>query len=158
TPQSEDGSADMRYVLAVAEAIAKAMTGYLVVITKSTVPVGTAERVAGVLAAGSKHPFSAGSNPEVLKEGDAVHDFMKPDRIIIGTDDPRAIDTLRHLYAPFVRTNDRLLFMDARSAELSKYAANAMLATRISFMNELAALAERAGADIEHVRRGLGSD
>jgi UDPglucose 6-dehydrogenase len=158
TPQSEDGSADMRHVLAVAEAIGKAMTGYLVVITKSTVPVGTAERVAAVIQENAQHPFSVVSNPEFLKEGDAVNDFMKPDRIIIGTDDPRAISTLRHLYAPFVRTNDRLLFMDARSAELTKYAANAMLATRISFMNELAGLAERVGADIEHVRRGLGSD
>ncbi len=158
TPQGEDGSADMRYVLAVAEAIGKAMSGYLVVITKSTVPVGTAERVANAIAAGTTHPFAVVSNPEFLKEGDAVNDFMKPDRIIIGTEDARAIELLRHLYAPFVRTNDRLLFMDARSAELSKYAANAMLATRISFMNELAGLAERTGADIEHVRRGLGSD
>ncbi len=158
TPQADDGSADLRAVDAVAETIGKAMTGYLVIVTKSTVPVGTADRVREIVAARTTHPFAVVSNPEFLKEGDAVNDFMKPDRVIIGTEDTRARELLRNLYAPFVRTNDRLQFMDARSAELSKYAANAMLATRISFMNELSQLAERLGADIEHVRKGVGAD
>lgn len=158
TPQSEDGSADLRAVEAVAATIARAMTGFLVVVTKSTVPVGTADRISAILREHTAHPFAVASNPEFLKEGDAINDFMKPDRVLVGTDDERARELLRRLYAPFVRTNDRLQFTDARSAELTKYAANAMLATRISFMNELALLAERVGADIDQVRRGIGAD
>jgi UDPglucose 6-dehydrogenase len=158
TPPRDDGSADLSAVRAVAATIGKAMTGPLVIVTKSTVPVGTGDLVTELVGTHAKHPFAVVSNPEFLKEGDAVNDFMKPDRVLIGTDDARARDVLRHLYAPFVRTNDRLHFMDTRSAELCKYAANAFLATRISFMNELANLAERLGADIEHVRRGLGAD
>jgi UDPglucose 6-dehydrogenase len=158
TPQGADGTSDMRAVWAVAETVGRAMTGPLVVVTKSTVPVGTADRVRETVAAHAQHPFAVVSNPEFLKEGDAVNDFMKPDRIIIGTDDERARRLLAHLYGPFVRTNDRLQFMDARSAELAKYAANALLATRVSFMNEMANLAERVGADVEHVRRGIGAD
>jgi UDPglucose 6-dehydrogenase len=158
TPQGPDGNADMTAVLDVAERIGRAMTGPIVVVTKSTVPVGTAERIRKILSEIARYPFSVASNPEFLKEGDAVNDFMKPDRVIVGTDDDRARETLRYLYAPFVRTNDRLQFMDTRSAELTKYAANALLATRISFMNELANLAEKVGADIESVRRGVGSD
>ncbi|MBI4509803.1 MAG: UDP-glucose/GDP-mannose dehydrogenase family protein [Deltaproteobacteria bacterium] len=158
TPQSADGSADLSSVVAVAEAIGRSITGFTVVVNKSTVPIGTADRVRETIAARTTHPFAVVSNPEFLKEGDAVNDFMKPDRVIIGTDDERARAVMRHLYAPFVRTNDRLQFMEARSAELTKYAANALLATRISFMNELANLAEKVGADIEHVRRGVGSD
>ncbi len=158
TPQAADGSADLTFVLACADAIARAMNGPLVVVTKSTVPVGTADRLREVLAARAQHKFAIVSNPEFLKEGDAVNDFMKPDRVLIGTDDEHAREVLRHLYTPFVRTNDRLMFMDARSAELAKYTANAMLATRVSFMNEIANLAERLGADVEHVRRGVGAD
>jgi UDPglucose 6-dehydrogenase len=158
TPQGEDGSADLQHVEAVADTIGKAMTGYLVVVDKSTVPVGTADRVRAIIGARTKHPFAVVSNPEFLKEGDAVADFMKPDRVIIGTDDARARDVMRQLYAPFVRTNDRIQTMDTRSAELTKYAANCLLATRISFMNELSILAERVGADIEHVRKGIGAD
>ncbi|MGE0874336.1 MAG: UDP-glucose/GDP-mannose dehydrogenase family protein [Burkholderiales bacterium] len=163
TPQDEDGSADMRHVVAAARAIGRHMDGYRVVATKSTVPVGTADRVreaiAEELAARSaRHEFSVASNPEFLAEGAAVEDFMRPDRIVVGADDPRAIDMLRRLYAPFQRNHDRLMVMSVRSAELTKYAANAMLATRISFMNELANLAEVVGADIEQVRRGIGAD
>jgi UDPglucose 6-dehydrogenase len=158
TPMGDDGAADLSAVWAVAETIGRAMTGPLVIVTKSTVPVGTADRVREIVGAHARHPFAVVSNPEFLKEGDAVADFMKPDRILIGTDDERARKLLAHLYAPFVRTNDRLHFMDARSAELTKYAANAILATRVSFMNEIANLAERLGADVEHVRRGLGAD
>jgi UDPglucose 6-dehydrogenase len=158
TPQGADGAADLSYVLAAAATVGRAMSGPLVIVTKSTVPVGTADRVREAVGQHAKHPFAVASNPEFLKEGDAVNDFMKPDRVLIGTDDDRARDALRHLYAPFVRTNDRVHFMDARSAELAKYAANAMLATRISFMNEIANLAEKLGADIEHVRRGIGAD
>jgi UDPglucose 6-dehydrogenase len=158
TPQSADGSADLGAVFAVAETIARSMTGPLIVVTKSTVPVGTADRIKEILSAHATHTFAVVSNPEFLKEGDAVNDFMKPDRVLIGTEDPRAREVLRHLYSGFVRTNDRLQFTDARSAELTKYAANAMLATRISFMNEIANLAEKVGADVEAVRRGLGSD
>ena len=162
TPQGEDGAADLSAVLAAADAVGRALAGFAVIVTKSTAPVGTADRIREIVAAGTRHPFAVVSNPEFLKEGDAVNDFMKPDRVIIGTHDgpegERARTVLRHLYAPFVRTNDRLQFMDARSAELTKYAANAFLATRISFMNELASLAERVGADIERVRRGLGAD
>ena len=158
TPQGNDGGAQLGAVLTVAEQIARAMIGRTVVVTKSTVPVGTADRIREVMAAHTTHSFAVVSNPEFLKEGDAVADFMKPDRIIIGTEDPAARETLKNLYAPFVRTNDRVQLMSTRSAELTKYAANALLATRISFMNEMANLAEKVGADIEQVRRGLGAD
>ena len=163
TPPDEDGSADLRYVLAVAETIGKHMDGYKVVITKSTVPVGTADKVRArleqTLATRETAPeFDVVSNPEFLKEGAAIGDFMKPDRIVVGTDNPRTTELLRALYEPFTRNHDRLIVMDIRSAELTKYAANAMLATKISFMNELANLAERMGADIEKVRIGIGSD
>jgi UDPglucose 6-dehydrogenase len=158
TPQGDDGAADLRYVDAAAQTIARAMTGFLVIVTKSTVPVGTADRIRAIIAANTTHPFAVASNPEFLKEGDAVNDFMKPDRVIVGVDDDRAREVMRHLYAAFLRTNDRLQFMDPRSAELTKYAANCLLASRISFMNELANLAERIGADIELVRKGVGSD
>lgn len=163
TPPDEDGSADLTHVLAAARSVGRLMTDYKVVVDKSTVPVGTADRVraaiAQELAARSVVlEFAVVSNPEFLKEGAAIEDFMKPDRIIIGTDDERAAAVMRALYAPFTRNHDRLLEMDLRSAEFTKYAANAMLATRISFMNELALLAERVGADIELVRTGIGSD
>ena len=163
TPPGEDGSADMSHVIAAARAIGRHMDGYRVIVDKSTVPVGTADRVreavAGELhARGVSIPYSVVSNPEFLKEGAAVEDFMRPDRIVIGADDARAVDLLRRLYAPFQRNHERIMLMSVRSAELTKYAANAMLATRISFMNELANLAERLGADIEEVRRGIGSD
>jgi len=164
TPPDEDGSADLQYVLAVAASIGEHMSGYKVIIDKSTVPVGTADRVRArvseVLAARGETAieFDVVSNPEFLKEGDAIDDFMKPDRIIIGTDNPRTTELLRALYAPFNRNHERVIAMDIRSAELTKYAANAMLATKISFMNELANIAERVGADIEQVRVGIGSD
>jgi len=163
TPPDEDGSADLRYVLAVAESIAEHMTEYRVVIDKSTVPVGTADRVkakiADVLARrGEQIEFDVVSNPEFLKEGAALNDFMRPDRIIIGADNPRTAELLKAMYAPFNRSHERIITMDVRSAELTKYAANAMLATKISFMNELANLAEYLGADIEQVRQGIGSD
>jgi UDPglucose 6-dehydrogenase len=163
TPPDEDGSADLRHVLAAARSIGQRMNAYKVVVDKSTVPVGTADRVrqaiAGQLAArGVEVPFAVVSNPEFLKEGAAVGDFMRPDRIVVGADDPHAVELMRALYAPYLRNHDRLLVMDIRSAELTKYAANAMLATRISFMNELANLAEDLGADIEAVRKGIGSD
>jgi UDPglucose 6-dehydrogenase len=163
TPPDEDGSADLRYVLAVARTIGALMTEYKVVVTKSTVPVGTADKVRGAVmeslkARGVSIEFDTVSNPEFLKEGAAISDFMKPDRVIIGTDSTRAIDLLRTLYDPFIRNRDRLIVMGVRSAELTKYAANAMLATKISFMNELANLAEHLDADIESVRIGIGSD
>jgi UDPglucose 6-dehydrogenase len=163
TPPDEDGSADMQYVLAAARGIGRRMNDAKIIVDKSTVPVGTADRVkaavAGELKArGSSLAFAVVSNPEFLKEGAAVDDFMKPDRIVIGADDEHAIATMRAVYAPFQRNHERLLVMDVRSAELTKYAANAMLATRISFMNELANLADVLGADIEHVRQGIGSD
>ena len=163
TPPDEDGSADMKYVLQAARNIGRRMTQWTLVVDKSTVPVGTADRVRSVIAEelaarGVAIPYAVASNPEFLKEGAAVDDFMKPDRVVIGADDERAIAILRNIYAPFQRNRERLLVMDVRSAELTKYAANAMLATRISFMNELANLAERLGADIEHVRQGIGSD
>ncbi|THF64232.1 UDP-glucose dehydrogenase family protein [Pseudothauera rhizosphaerae] len=163
TPPDEDGSADLQYVLAAARNIGRHMDGYRVVVDKSTVPVGTADKVRAaiaeeVAARGAALEYSVVSNPEFLKEGAAVDDFMRPDRIIVGADDARAIDWMRELYAPFQRNHERLLVMDVRSAELTKYAANAMLATRISFMNELANLAETLGADIELVRQGIGSD
>lgn len=163
TPPDEDGSADLQYVLAVARTVGKYMTDYKVVVDKSTVPVGTGDKVRAALAAELKDrgvdiPFEVVSNPEFLKEGDAIKDFMKPDRIVIGADDARAIDLLHECYEPFNRNHDRMVVMDIRSAELTKYAANAMLATKISFMNEIANLAELLGADIENVRRGIGSD
>jgi UDPglucose 6-dehydrogenase len=163
TPPDEDGSADLQYVTAAARSIGRLMTDHKVVVDKSTVPVGTADKVRATIAEelarrGVTLDFSVASNPEFLKEGAAVEDFIKPDRIIIGTDDERATLLLRALYSPFVRNRDRLLVMDIRSAEFTKYAANAMLATRISFMNELSRLAEAVGADIESVRVGIGSD
>jgi UDPglucose 6-dehydrogenase len=163
TPPGEDGSADMKYVLEAARSIGRHMDDYRVVVNKSTVPVGTADRVAEVISnalndRSKKIPFSVVSNPEFLKEGAAVEDFMRPDRIIVGSEDERATALLRELYAPFQRNHERMMVMGVRSAELAKYAANAMLATRISFMNELANLAEALGADIEEVRKGLGSD
>jgi UDPglucose 6-dehydrogenase len=163
TPPDEDGSADLQYVLAVSKSIAEHMSSYKVIVDKSTVPVGTADKVretiSKVLAERSEQlEFDVASNPEFLKEGSAVDDFMKPDRIIIGTDNPKTAELLRELYAPFNRNHERVINMDVRSAELTKYAANAMLATKISFMNELANLAERLGADIEQVRQGIGSD
>jgi UDPglucose 6-dehydrogenase len=158
TPQGEDGSADLQHVLEVARQIGRAMNGYTVIVNKSTVPVGTSERVRGVVARETRHPFAVVSNPEFLKQGAAVDDFMKPDRVVIGADDPKAAALMQELYAPFTRTDAPIMVMDCPSAELSKYAANAMLATRISFMNEMANLAERLGADVEAVRRGIGAD
>ena len=158
TPQGEDGSADMTHVLTVAEEIARAMNGYKIVVNKSTVPVGTARRVREVMSRLTAHPFAVVSNPEFLKEGVAVDDFLKPDRVIIGTDDARAEAVMRELYAPFMRTGNPVLVMDLASAELTKYAANAMLASRISFMNEMANLCDRVGADVGEVRKGIGTD
>ena len=163
TPPDEDGSADLKHVLAVARAIGENMDEYRVVVDKSTVPVGTADKVKAEIERvlkdrGTSVEFDVVSNPEFLKEGAAISDFMKPDRIIVGTDNPRTTELLRSLYEPFNRNHDRLISMDIRSAELTKYAANAMLATKISFMNELANLAEKFGADIEAVRVGIGSD
>ena len=163
TPPGEDGSADMQYVTAAARNIGRHMTDYKVIVDKSTVPVGTADVVRAAVAdelqkRGVTTPYSVVSNPEFLKEGAAIEDFMKPDRIVVGCDDEQAALNMRALYAPCQRNHDRLIVMDIRSAELTKYAANAMLATRISFMNELANLAEKLGADIENVRRGIGSD
>jgi UDPglucose 6-dehydrogenase len=163
TPPDEDGSADLRHVLAAARSIGIHMGEQCLVVNKSTVPVGTADRVRNAIADELKRrgvviPFQVVSNPEFLKEGAAIDDFMRPDRIVIGSDDAQATRTMRALYAPFQRNHERIMVMDVRSAELTKYAANAMLATRISFMNELANLAERLGADIEQVRKGIGSD
>src|SRR3989440_1759727 len=163
TPPGEDGSADLQHVVAAARAIGRHMQGYKVVVTKSTVPVGTADKVKQAIIEelkkrGTGSDFTVVANPEFLKEGAAVEDFMRPDRIIIGSDDARAVALLRQLYAPFQRNRERVIVMGVRSAELTKYAANSMLATRISFMNEVANLAEAIGADIEEVRRGIGSD
>jgi len=163
TPPEEDGSADLSHVLAVAETIGRHMTDYRIVVDKSTVPVGTADRVRERIdqtlgERGVKIEFDVVSNPEFLKEGAAIGDFMKPDRVVVGTDNPRTAELLKTLYDPFTRNRDRMIVMDVRSAELTKYAANAMLATKISFMNEIANLAERMGADIEKVRVGIGSD
>jgi UDPglucose 6-dehydrogenase len=163
TPSGEDGSADLQYVIAAARAIGRSMTEYKVIVDKSTVPVGTADKVKEAVQEelnkrGIKTSFSVVSNPEFLKEGAAIDDFNRPDRIVIGAEDEQAIRVMREMYAPFQRNHDRLMVMDIKSAELTKYAANAMLATRISFMNELANLAERVGADIEQVRKGIGSD
>jgi len=163
TPPEEDGSADLQHVLAAARDIGRLMTDYKVVVDKSTVPVGTADKVHAAIAEelqarGSPVAYAVVSNPEFLKEGAAIDDFMKPDRIVVGSDDERATLLMRALYAPFMRNHDRLVVMDVRSAEFTKYAANAMLATRISFMNELARLADQVGADIEWVRKGIGTD
>ena len=158
TPPDEDGSADLRHVLAVAETIGKHMQREMVVVTKSTVPVGTAAKVAEALGRHARFPFHVVSNPEFLKEGAAVDDFMKPDRVVLGAGSDHARSIMAELYAPFVRTGRPVIFMDIASAEMTKYAANAMLATRISFMNEIANLCERAGANVDHVRKGIGSD
>ena len=160
TPQGEDGSADLQHVLAVASDVGKAMRGYTVVVDKSTVPVGTARKVHDTIAANTTHPFSVVSNPEFLKQGAAIEDFMKPDRVVVGTEpgDQRAIGIMRELYAPFTRTGAPILMMDTASAELCKYAANAILAARISFMNEIANVCELVGADVDQVRKAIGAD
>ena len=158
TPPSEDGSADMQHVLAVAGQLARAMNGYTVIAIKSTVPVGTAARVRAIITRATRHPFSVVSNPEFLKQGSAVEDFLKPNRVVIGADDDSARELMRALYAPFTRTGAPIVTMDCTSAELSKYAANAMLATRVSFMNEIANVCERFGANVDDVRRVVASD
>ena len=158
TPTGEDGSADLKYVLAAAKSIAEAMTGYMVVVDKSTVPVGTGAKVRAVIEANTDHPFDVVSNPEFLKEGAAIDDFLKPNRVVIGSSSERSSRVMDELYEPFVRTGNPILHMDVESAELTKYAANAMLATRISFMNEIANLCTRVGANIDMVRHGIGSD
>jgi UDPglucose 6-dehydrogenase len=158
TPQGEDGSADLRHVLGVARDIARAMNGYRVIVNKSTVPVGTAERVRQVIRPETTHPFSVVSNPEFLKQGAAVDDFMKPDRVVIGAEDPRAAEIMVALHKPFTRTGAPIMVMDCPSAELSKYASNAILATRISFMNEIANVCDAFGADVDRVRQAVGSD
>jgi UDPglucose 6-dehydrogenase len=158
TPQHEDGSADLTHVLGVAREIARAMNGYKVIVDKSTVPVGTAARVRDIIAAETKHPFSVVSNPEFLKQGAAVEDFLKPDRVVIGVEDDRARQLMTELYGPFTRTGAPIMVMDTASAEMCKYAANAILATRISFMNEVANVCEAFGANVDHVRKAIGSD
>ncbi|MGB7219640.1 MAG: UDP-glucose/GDP-mannose dehydrogenase family protein [Vicinamibacterales bacterium] len=158
TPQGEDGSADLQYVLAVAREVGRAMNKYTVVVDKSTVPVGTAAKVREVIGRETTQPFSVVSNPEFLKQGAAVEDFMKPDRVVIGADDARAQEVMGELYRPFTRTGAPIMFMDTASAELSKYAANSLLATRISFMNEIANVCELVGANVDQVRRAIGAD
>jgi UDPglucose 6-dehydrogenase len=158
TPQGEDGSADLQHVLAVAREVARAMNGYKVIVDKSTVPVGTSVKVREVVRRETTHPFSVVSNPEFLKQGAAIEDFMKPDRVVIGAEDPRAAELMLELYQPFTRTGAPIMVMDCASAELTKYAANAMLATRISFMNEVANVCELVGADVDQVRRAIGAD
>ena len=158
TPPDEDGSADLRHVLAVAETIGRSMKREMVIVTKSTVPVGTAAKVSECVGRFAQYPFHMCSNPEFLKEGAAVDDFMYPDRVVLGVDTDHARSVMAELYAPFVRTGKPIIFMDIASAEMTKYAANAMLATRISFMNEIANLCERVGANVDHVRKGIGSD
>jgi UDPglucose 6-dehydrogenase len=158
TPTGEDGSADLQHVLGVAREIARAMNGYKVVVNKSTVPVGTAVKVRDVIRRETTHPFSVVSNPEFLKQGAAIDDFMKPDRVVIGAEDPRSAELMKELYAPFTRTGAPIMMMDCPSAELSKYAANAMLATRISFMNEVSNVCEAVGANVDQVRRAVASD
>jgi UDPglucose 6-dehydrogenase len=158
TPPDEDGSADLKYVIAVADVIGRHMARELVVVTKSTVPVGTADKVRNAVAANAKFPFHVCSNPEFLKEGAAIDDFLKPDRVVLGVDSDFARSVMAELYAPFVRTGKPIIFMDIPSAEMTKYAANAMLATRISFMNEIAGLCEKVGANVDLVRKGIGSD
>lgn len=158
TPQDEDGSADLTHVLNVAKGIGQYMNGYKIVVDKSTVPVGTGRKVRQAIESISKHPVDIVSNPEFLKEGAAIDDFMKPDRVVIGASTERAINTMKELYSPFVRNNNPILFMDVESAEMTKYAANSMLATRVSFMNEISLLCDKAGADIDKVRIGIGTD
>jgi UDPglucose 6-dehydrogenase len=158
TPQGEDGSADLQHVLAVARDVGRAMNEYKVIVDKSTVPVGTAARVRELIGGETTHPFSVVSNPEFLKQGAAIEDFLKPDRVVIGAEDTRAAEIMRELYAPFTRTGAPVMVMDCASAELSKYAANALLATRISFMNEVANVCEAFGANIDEVRKAIGSD
>ena len=158
TPQDEDGSANLSMVLQAGADIAKAMPGYRIVVLKSTVPVGTADRMRESMSANTTHPFDVVSNPEFLKEGAAVEDFMKPDRVVIGGNSDRALSLIKELYAPFVRTENPILVMDNRSAEMTKYTANAFLATRISFINQVANLCEKVGADVAEVRRGIGFD
>jgi UDPglucose 6-dehydrogenase len=158
TPEGEDGSADVSQVMAVARQIGGSMDGPLVVVNKSTVPVGTGAEIEAVIRRHTAHPVTVVGNPEFLKEGAAVDDFMRPDRVVVGTEDPQAVELLNDLYAPFVRTGNPVLFMDRTSAELAKYAANCLLASRISFMNEIALLCDAVGADVERVRRGVGSD
>lgn len=158
TPPGEDGSADLKYILGVADELGKLMTGYKVIVDKSTVPVGTAEKVQAAIARNYKGAFAVVSNPEFLREGVAVDDFMKPDRVVVGTTDERARKMMSDLYAPFLRSGNPVLFMDERSAELTKYAANSFLAVKISFMNEIARLCELLGADVDQVRKGIGSD
>ncbi len=158
TPQSEDGSADLRHVLEAAKEIGKNINGYKVIVDKSTVPVGTADKVHEVISKETAHEFDVVSNPEFLKEGSAVNDFMKPDRIVIGSRSQRAIKIMQDLFAPFVRTGNPIIIMDERSAEMTKYAANSFLATKISFMNEIANLCEKVGADVDFVRKGIGTD
>ncbi|HUI66572.1 MAG TPA: UDP-glucose/GDP-mannose dehydrogenase family protein [Bacteroidota bacterium] len=158
TPQSEDGSADLQHVLAVAKQIGKAMNGYKVIVNKSTVPVGTADKVKEIVRKETRQEFDVVSNPEFLKEGAAVNDFMKPDRIVVGTRSAKALALMEDLYAPFIRTGNPLIVMDERSSELTKYAANSFLATKVSFMNEIANLCETVGADVDFVRKGMGTD
>lgn len=158
TPQDRDGSADLQYVLTVAAQIGQTMNEYKIVVTKSTVPVGTAEKVRKAIKENTDLPFDVVSNPEFMKEGAAIDDFMKPDRVVIGTDSEKVAEVMRELYAPFVRTEKPIMVMDIKSAELTKYASNAFLATKISYMNQIARLAEAVGADVYHVRRGVGSD
>jgi UDPglucose 6-dehydrogenase len=158
TPQGEDGSADLQHVLGVARDIGRAIDKYTVVVDKSTVPVGTSKKVHATIAKETAHPFSVVSNPEFLKQGAAIEDFMKPDRVVIGTDDERSAAVMRELYGPFTRTGAPIMMMDTASAELSKYAANSILATRISFMNEIANVCEAMGADVDQVRKAIGSD
>ncbi len=158
TPPKEDGSADLQHVLAVAKDIGTHMNGFKIIVNKSTVPVGTADKVKEEIKKHTKHDFAVVSNPEFLKEGAAIEDFMKPDRVVVGTDREDVAETMRNLYAPFVRTGKPIIIMDIRSAELTKYAANSMLATKISFINEIANLCEKVGADVEMVRKGIGAD
>jgi UDPglucose 6-dehydrogenase len=158
TPQGEDGSADLQHVLGVAREIGRSMDGYKVIVNKSTVPVGTAEKVRGIIRRETTHPFSVVSNPEFLKQGAAVDDFMKPDRVVIGAEDPRGAELMEAIYKPYTRTGAPIMIMDCASAELCKYAANALLATRISFMNEIANVCELFGADVDRVRQAVGSD
>jgi UDPglucose 6-dehydrogenase len=158
TPTGEDGSADLQHVLAVARDLARAMNGYKVIVNKSTVPVGTADKVREIVRRETTHPFSVVSNPEFLKQGAAIDDFMKPDRVVIGAEDPRAAELMKELYAPFTRTGAPVMMMDCASAELCKYAANAMLATRISFMNEVSNVCEAVGANVDMVRRAVAAD
>ncbi len=158
TPPAEDGSADLKYVLAAARGIGRSMNGYKIIVDKSTVPVGTAHKVKKAISEVTNHPFDVVSNPEFLKEGAAIDDFMKPDRVVIGSEDPRVEEIMKELYSPFCRTGKPIITMDLLSAELTKYAANAMLATRISFMNEIANICERVGANVHRVREGIGTD